>query len=325
MSGPSKKKILIIRLKSIGDVLFTLPAVHAVRKNFPDARITYLVCKSNALLIKGFPDVDEIVTIDRNAMKKPLKVLPEFTKLMHQIRRGKFTHVIDLQGYGETAWLTRLTGAENRWGSVYSQGRKWVYTRGVMRDDTIHPADWNLKLLKDCGLDISHPENDFQVPEEELNTARDLYQQHGLNPENPTLFLQPFTSAAYKNWPFEKYLAVAEYWSARGVQILFCGGPADLPRLEAATENGYAVIAAKPLLVTAGLIKLASLVIGGDTGILHLAAALEKPCRILRTGAVGKTFPYQHEDWTLAPAEDNVLADIPVSDVVAACGANLPG
>jgi heptosyltransferase-1 len=59
------ENILLIRLKSIGDVLFTLPAVHRVRENFPGAKITFLTSRENAPLLEGFREVDEVITLDR--------------------------------------------------------------------------------------------------------------------------------------------------------------------------------------------------------------------------------------------------------------------
>ena len=69
--------------------------------------------------------MDEIITIDRAALKSgnPLKILPEFFGLLRRLRGGKFSLAVDFQGYGETAWLARLSGAPQRWGSVYSKGR----------------------------------------------------------------------------------------------------------------------------------------------------------------------------------------------------------
>ena len=115
------ENILLIRFKSIGDVILTLPAVHAVRENRPSAKITFLTSKENAVLLRGFREVDEVIALDRAALRSgnPLKILPEFFGLLRRLRAGKFSLAIDFQSYGETAWLARITGASQRWGSVY--------------------------------------------------------------------------------------------------------------------------------------------------------------------------------------------------------------
>lgn len=305
----SPKKILIIRIKSIGDVLFTLPATNAVRMNYPDAHITYLTGSENATLMQSFPEVDEIITMDRSKIKKPLTAFPELFRVL-ALMRGNYSLVIDLQGYGETAWLTWITGAKERWGSVYSKGRKWAYTHGVTRRDDIHPADWCLLLLKTCGLKTDEIKNRFNLPEAAQESARKIYGEHKLDPAKPMLFIQPYTSRAFKDWGLENYLAVARHWREKGVQIAFGGGPADVAALETARAEGFCVVAGSPLLVSAALMQLSTLVLGGDTGMLHFSNGLGKRCIMLRS-TPHATLLYQHVDWALPPfgsQENNSLS-----------------
>ena len=219
------ENILLIRLKSIGDVVFTLPAVNCLRAHFPAAKITYLTSKENADLLRGFSEVNEVIAIDRAALRggNPLKIVPEFFGLIRRLRTGKFDLVVDFQGYGETAWLARLTGAPQRWGSVYGKGRKWAYTLGVARDDNLHLAERSLAILNAGGLKTDAVRNEFVLPETALDEARAWFAAKGLTLAKPTLYFQPFTSSPHKNWPFEKYLSLATYWRNRGIQIIFGG------------------------------------------------------------------------------------------------------
>src|SRR6185369_8814081 len=118
MSAP--ENILLIRLKSIGDVVQTLPAVHAVRDNFPQAKLHFLVSKEYAPLIRGFGDVDETIPLDRAAFRSgnPATIATTLLKLIRDLRKRNFSRVIDFQGYGETAWFSWMSGAPERWGSV---------------------------------------------------------------------------------------------------------------------------------------------------------------------------------------------------------------
>src|SRR3974390_2072732 len=135
-------KILLMRLKSMGDVVFTLPAVHLLRESFPRARITFLVSAENAPLLEGFREVDETISLNRARYRSgnPLHILTETFTLFRRLRGGRFSLVVDFQGYGETAWLARLSGAPRRWGSIYGPGRRWAYTHGVTRNDRLHPT-----------------------------------------------------------------------------------------------------------------------------------------------------------------------------------------
>ena len=313
--------ILLIRLKSIGDVVFTLPAVHALRENYPTAKITFLTSRENAALLRGFREVNEIIPLDRAALRSghPAKVLPEFFGLVKKLRRGKYTLVVDFQGYGETAWLSRLTGAPQRWGSVYGRGRKWAYTLGPVNEGKIHPADWNLSLLRQCGVKIGEIKNEFALPEDALAGARKFFAENKLEATRPTLFLQPLTSSPAKNWPLNNYLAVARHWRARGVQVIFGGGPADITTLQPAVVENFCIAAGSPLLVSAGLARLSSLILGGDTGLSHLANALGRRVLMVMTGnEPGRCVPYQHADWTVVPPPRHRISEVTIESVIAA-------
>jgi len=317
----TNENILLIRLKSIGDILFTLPAVHAVRENFPSAKITFLVSKENASLLRGFRDVNEVIAIDRAALRSgnPFRVVPEFFSLLRRLRAGKFSLVVDFQGYGETAWLARLTGARERWGSVYSTGRKWAYTRGLKRKEDLHPTEWNLFLLRECGLKIGAIKNQFVLPDDALAAAKKIFSEHKLDLAKPTLFIQPFTSSPQKNWPFENYLALANHWRACGVQVIIAGGPTDKPLLDRAQSLGFVIPSSRPRLTDAGLMKLSTLIVGGDTGFMHLAVALEKRVvMLIQRAGPGAAIPFRHPDWIVEPPAGFAVEHIKLEEVLQA-------
>lgn len=317
----ARENILLIRLKSIGDVILTLPAVNAIRDNFPSAKITYLTSKENATLLRGFREVNEIVVLDRSSFKSGnlLKASNSLFSLFRHLRQEHFSIAIDFQGYGETAWLSWFSGAPERWGSVYAKGREWLYTKAIKRNNHILIADWNVSLVRQCGLHINEIRNEYILPAEALAEARKFFTANNLDENKLTLFLQPFTSSPQKNWPLENYLAVARHWHAHGLQILFGGGPADCPRLEPARAAGYVITAGNPLLVSAGLVKLSTLTIGGVTGLLHLAVAMQKRVVMLIGPANEPGFPYQHRDWAVLPASGGNVSEIQISSVIEAC------
>ena len=317
------ENILLIRLKAIGDVIFTLPAVHALQEHFPAAKITFLTSKENAALLRGFPQVSDVIALDRAALRSghPWKMGAEFFDLLRRLRAGRFSLVVDFQGFGETAWLARITGAPQRWGSVYGAGRRWAYTRGLVREDNLHPADWNLRLLERCGVTSRPIRNEFSLPADALTAARSFFAEHSLHPSQPTLVLQPFTSSAQKNWPLENFLAVARHWRDLGVQVIFVGGPADHSRLEPARAEKFCVAAGPPLLVSAGLVQLAALTLGSDTGLGHLAVAQgSRVVMVMMHNRPGACVPFQHPDWAIAPARPGHIHEITVEQVLAETG-----
>ena len=321
------ENILVIRLKAIGDVVFTLPAIRALHEHFPAAEITFLTSKENAPLLRGFPEVGKVVALDRAVLRggNPLKVVPEFFHLLRRLRAGDFSLVVDFQGFGETAWLARLTGAPRRWGSVYGSGRRWAYTRGVTRQEKVHPAEWNLRLLADCGVKAGSLKNSFLLPSEALDAAQDFLRENKLEPGHPTLVIQPFTSSAQKNWPLANFLAVARHWRERGVQVIFVGGPADGEPLVPASAEHFCTATRLPLLVSAGLVQLATLTLGGDTGLGHLAVAQGKRVVMLMMHKnPGACVPFQHAEWAVTPGT-GPISQISVETVLTETGKVLQG
>jgi ADP-heptose:LPS heptosyltransferase len=314
--------ILLIRLKAIGDVLLTLPAVAAIRENFSDAKITFLTSAENASLLRGFSEVDEVIALDRTGLRSgnPLRIAPQFFNLLRRLRAGKFELLVDFQGNGESGWLARFTGAQRRWGSVYNPGQGWAYTHRVARLKNVHPADGNLELLRQCGLNISVPKNEFALPAEALAAARIFFADHQLDPAGRTLFLQPFTSSPHKNWPLENFIALARHWQTQGGQVVFGGGPADRGALQPAAAAGFAISAGVPLLVTGGLMKLSTLTVGGDTGAVHLAVALgRRVVMLMYSLQPGSPHPFGQPGWAVVPVNSSNMAEISLATVRAAC------
>ena len=319
MTAP--QNILLIRLKSIGDVILTLPAVQAVREKYPSAKITFLTSGENAVLLRGFKVVDEVIVLDRQALRSgnPLRVLSAFSGLLRRLRAGKFSLVADFQGYGETAWLTRLTGAPERWGRPAKPGRQWAYTRALTEMARCHAAAGHLELLRHGGLAIGAVCNEFHLPADALEAARGFFADHRLNADRPTLYIQPFTSGAHKNWPLENYLTVARHWRSQGVQIILGGGPADRAALAPAQAEGFVNSAGVPLLVTGGLMFLSTLVLGGDTGALHLAVAMNRRVIMLMHEVIpGSPIPFQHPDWVVKAPRPVAITEITLEEVNAA-------
>lgn len=273
-------------------------------------------------MLEGFREVNEIIPLDRQRYRhgNPVSIVAETLSLLRRLRRARFSLAVDFQGYGETALLAWCSGARRRWGSLYSVGRRWAYTQSVTRDDRMHPVDWNLTLLSRCGLPPANVRNEFVLPPTELEAARRRFAELGLDPAKPTLFIQPFTSSPRKNWPIEKHLAVARQWRQRGLQILFGGGPGDRDALERVRQEGYPVSAGAPLLVTAGLMHCSTLVLGADTGLLHLAVAMHKRVLMLMAaGGPGRSPPFQHADWAVMAAAGQLAGSVETARVLQAC------
>src|SRR6185369_13597778 len=161
------ERILLVRLKSIGDIIFTLPAVNVVRENFPTSKISFLISREHTPLLSGFRGVDEIIPLDREQYRSanPVTIMGEAFRLVQSLRQRRFRLAIDFQGYGETALIALLTGAPQRWGARRSGARTVAYTRHLQRTGRRHPIERHLALLEQNGLKTGLIRNDFMLPE----------------------------------------------------------------------------------------------------------------------------------------------------------------
>jgi ADP-heptose:LPS heptosyltransferase len=200
---------------------------------------------------------------------------------------------------------------------VHRSSRAWAYTRAVPRDEKAHPVDALLRCLAECGLQTSPVENVMELPSEKKIAAERLFREFGLKPDRPTVFIQPFTSSPQKDWPLEKWLALGRRLRGSEIQLLFGGGPADRARLGSVVSENFPVAAGTDLLTSICLAARCSLVIGADTGLLHLANAAG--CRvILMKHQTAKECPYSHPDWVVTPRQPGVpVAEIELETVLA--------
>src|SRR4029450_12615220 len=128
-------KILLIRLRLIGDVVFTTPVIRALKRAMPDARIAYLVERESAAVVAGNPHLDEVIVIPRS---RGLSRIVDDARLAWGLRKRQFDLLIDRQGGPRSGWLTLATGAPQRIGYEIP-GRSWMYTSSVHRARDLRP------------------------------------------------------------------------------------------------------------------------------------------------------------------------------------------
>ena len=128
-------RVLLIRLRLIGDVVLSTPVIRALRRAYPDATLNYLVERDAAPVVAGNRDLNRLIVVERTRGAR--RVLDD-VKLAWQLRRDRYDVVIDLHGGPRSSWLTLATGAPQRIG-YDMPGRQWMYTRTVPRARELRP------------------------------------------------------------------------------------------------------------------------------------------------------------------------------------------
>jgi lipopolysaccharide heptosyltransferase I len=294
------RRICLIKPSALGDVVHALPVLTGLRRRFPDAHITWVVNRSYEPLLKGHPDLTDTLAFDRSALRKNgfRASLASFGRFLTELRRRDFDLVLDLQGLFRSGLMTLATRAPRRVGLPGArEGASWFYTDvvpGPARADG-HAVDRYWSAARALGA--SDADRVFRLPP----LADDGWVDQAL-----AACPRPWIAAAVgsrwqtKRWPpahFAELLGRA----ARhfGGSIQFVGGPEDTP---AAVETSSSLPCPHLLLTgrttlpqLAALLVRADVMVGNDTGPLHLACALGRPVvapytctRVALTGPYGQ-------------------------------------
>ncbi len=316
MISEAPKRILIVKLSAIGDVLMATPVAHALRTAFPQSHIAWVVEGKSADVVRGNPCLDEVIIFGRTKSGHVFNDASNFLRGVVSIRRelksGKFDACIDLQGRLRSAFVCLLSGAKRRIGaSDATEHSQLLYTdKYEPRPDVTNIQQRNLDLLKPLGVDSTETAMHMPVCEDDREFADRYFQDHNLGKEK-VVALCVATTWRSKHWTPEGWTAVADIlWRKYGARSLMLGSKADIPlvqKIADATECKPLIAAGQTTLKQAGAVmEKCVAVIGVDTGLLHMAVALDRPT----VGLFGAS------DWRDFQKKDNfiwVAKDYPCS------------
>ncbi len=289
-------RVALVKLSSLGDVVHALPAAHALRTAWPGAELTWVVERREKAILAGNPDLDRVVAVDtrlwRREFRRPWGAETVFLKvrgLIRRLRGGRFDVAVDLQGLWKSGVITWLTWAPVRVGFARRHCRErantWFTNRRVeLPGEGLHVVDENLALLRGLGLDPAKAGSPrFAIPEDaaaEMTVARCL-EEEGLKPDTAAVVLNPGSGGGGKRWAIEAFRRLGDALAERlGARVVVCWGPGEEP-LARAIGHGMRTAPVVPpptsILEMVALLRRAALVVGGDTGPIHIAAALGIP------------------------------------------------
>lgn len=300
MNSPDIKKILCIQLKQIGDVLMTTPAVRALAKEYPDAEIHYLTEKPSNQIFEYSPYVSKIIT----SPKKP--GFSDSLQLLKDLRKEKYSLVVDFFGQARTAVIARFTGAPVRLG-FHFRGRHQFYTHSVELPPEKYSPLHKLHVLSPIGIQNRDAKLDFFISDEDKQKARSILEDLKVDPTSPLVSVSPVSRRDYKVWPAEKFAEVCDYLvETYHAQILFTWGPGEQEFIDAVREKmkqpslpDYDI---PTLRETVGLFELVDLHLGNDNGPMHFAIAARKPT----IAVFGRPFA---DSWTPPDSDHNLAVE----------------
>lgn len=271
--------ILIVKPSAIGDVIHALPVAHSLKQQYPTSRITWIVEKPAYDLLRNNPDIDEIIIFDKPKFKSLaglVKYAPEFSRML---KLRQFDLAIDLQGLFKSAAIAALSGAKQRLG--YCNMRElsqWVSLPVCGQNSQGHIVERYLDVARFVGCEVSDVVFSLNITAEEAANAAAAAKQAGLPTGQSYAVLAPGTNWPSKCWPTGHFAQLANEMIQMGITPVIIGGPGDVSlaaQIIAKAPKAIDLTGKTTLKELAYLIKNASFFVGGDTGPMHLAVAVQ--------------------------------------------------
>lgn len=277
------RRICLIKPSALGDVVQTLPVLAAIKQRWPWASVHWVVNRGFAGILEGHPQLAGVIPFDRSA--KGLAAAKSMWQLTQALRRERFDLVFDLQGLLRSGLMTFATGAARRVGfAAAREGASHFYTDRISTPTGELPAVlryWRM-VLAFGGPAEPLPAQLGWRPEHQRYAAERLARLPG-----PLLAIHPGAQWMTKRWPPEAFAEVARRAHHElGASVVIVGGKGEEPLgapIAAAVPAAVNLIGQTSLLELAAILKNVDVLFSGDSGPMHLAAAVGTQCVSLFT------------------------------------------
>jgi len=293
------KKLLLVKLSALGDVVQTLPVLAALKRVHPGLAIHWVVEEEQAELLAGHPLIERLLVFPRRRILRCLRnprTVPRgwslARKFLRDLRAERYDAVLDLQGLLKSALVVALARSRRRIGFAnHREGSPLVLTEKLPPyDPDLHAVRRYLSAAEHLG---GRPEPvEFPLPP---HPSAETVGRRLRLPPPPWLVFIPATRWPTKLWPDEHWRDLAGRACALGLPLLWIGGPGDRDYLAGLALKGTDLSGRLSLKELAGILSGAAAVVSVDTGPMHLAAALGRPVVALfgptapwRTGPFGE-------------------------------------
>jgi lipopolysaccharide heptosyltransferase II len=297
------ERILLTRLRFIGDVVLTTPLLRALREEFPRAHIAYLAEREAASLLRENPYLNEILAFD---FDHPLR---EQFRLLREVRKRRFDLVIDLYGNPRSAQLCYFSGAPVRVGGDF-RGRGSLYTIRV-RDDGVPKSAiaFHYQYLRAAGIDRPLYRTQIFLTGEERREAEVFLADHGADRTGRIIALHAGATWPAKHWGIGSFAELAkEIRKKLNAAVVLTCGPGDRETVEEvarAAEDSAIILPVLPIRKLAAVLSACDVLVSNDCGPMHIGVAVGTPTiGIFGPGEENIWFPYDEREGHRALRKD---------------------
>ena len=331
------RKILLIKLSAVGDVVHTFPVLNKLRRRYPAAQIDWLVSSPIAEFLSPHPAINNILEFAREEWAKPWRLTPlaNSARLAARLHAAGYDLVLDLQGQLRSGLCARATGAPVRIGFGKPVARRWEEMSRKLPDEArkhawqgaregswlaythyiplpsleVHAVDRYLAVGPMLGLDDGAADFSFPIPRAAADRIDGLLHYYGIA-NSKLVALAPGTVWETKQWRREGFVAVARHFLQEGLAVMLIGSARERALCDevAALAPGTINLAGETTLPElAALIRRSAIAVTNDSGPMHLAVALGRPV----VSVFGPTYPVWAGPYRRADVA--LQADIPCS------------
>lgn len=295
------RRVLVVRLRSIGDTVLSTPSLYALRRFLPDAQIDLLLEDWVAPLLDGNPDASRILTVRRDSTSSRVA-------LARQLRAARYDVAFNLHGGSTAALLTRASGAPERVGYASYRFSKLHNhaappATDLWRQEKTHSVEQQLGLLGWAGVPVTdRPATRLFVTDDSATRITRKLDAAGINAAQPFALFHPAAAFDSKRWDARNFARIADTLDARGIAVVAVAAPGETEVVRAFVESAKArVVSFNDLSLpeVSALAARARLFIGNDSGIAHIAAAVRVPSVVV----FGSSNVAHWRPWTDAPSE----------------------
>jgi len=281
VSGILYRRILIVRTDRLGDVLLSTPVIKALRQEFPQSYISMLVSSYTQDVLDGNPDLDEIITFDKDA-KDTSGWWPVF-KFIQGLRKKKFDLAIILHPTVRMHLLTFLSGIPRRLG--YDRKFGFLLTDRIKHTKQAgqkHESEYALDLVRYLGIEAIDKTLFMPIKQESEKWVETLFKEAGIKDNDRLLAIHPAASCPSKIWPGERFAEIADQLAGQyGFKVVIVSGAKDTQKAEVMIKNmrtkALNLAGKTSISQLASLLNRCQLFISTDSGPIHVASALGVP------------------------------------------------
>ncbi|MDD2319465.1 MAG: lipopolysaccharide heptosyltransferase II [Geobacteraceae bacterium] len=279
-----RKRILVLRYRFIGDTILTVPFLRNLRYAEPEAHIVWVVAPGSSDVVQGIPYVDELIYWDPVTIHADSRgghrTLGAKLRFVRELRAQKFDKAYVLKRSLSSALIALFSGARERVG-FDTEGRGLLLTRRVPYRHDQHEVANFLDVLRADGIPVRDDFLEFWTTDEEDSAADQILSREGVEPGERLALIHPFAAIPQRGWHLEDFARLAARLRAEGLRVAVLGAPRERGLFEAARHLFGAdcvdLVGKSSLRVTMALLRKATIFVGNDSGIMHLAAAAAIP------------------------------------------------